>query len=315
MESRKLFGALFFGRVFSMFLMLVFFNGCSHTGADTKRSPAATEEEALREAVNDFEAMGGSGTWFKSVMPDRLGGKSANFYFVRSMPQASAPEAKVFLLRTDKTRGVLTDVFSLEHAPVVFGPIPDGGQAGGRIEAAAIGGFQLAQDALRVGKIKDKKNIILLRESASIYTLAHENRHWLDYENKAFMQEMNESIEAFLNSNGLNAGFGPLLSQIVIEIRGHITQAKQARKARQGGWPYVERAGGLGDPAQAAADYGFEENFARTIFEQAYLPVLFQIFSKLEPQQEKALLAILGKYDSSDDPQNKITFKKAMGIK
>jgi len=293
---------------------LTFSAGCQ--APDENVAAAGSEENLTTKdptgAIRDFEALGGSGTWFESVMPDRLGGKPGSFYLVKTVPPRSSPTAKLFMLRTEQTRQALADVVAGERAPVVIGEIPEETQ----VFAAALMGYDLAKDALKAGDVTDKKAVILLRENSDVFTLAHENRHWVDYETPSFVESLDAEFGGFVAKHGLDAQFGPALKQITLEIRGHVVQARQARKAAKEGWPYINRAGAVvTEPKeQLEASYRIEQAIARQIFQQAYSPAMNAITSPMTETQRSELGKLLQKYDSSDDPENKITFKNTFGL-
>jgi hypothetical protein len=299
-----------FKMILTMVCFMSFPIGCQMESAP---EPLASEQNlggaSLDGLIREFESMGGTGIRFNSVMPAQLGGAKAAFYLVKSLPPQASPQAKLFLLRTEPTRKLFEGVVKSEKVPVVLGEIPIETQ----VFAAAMTGHQLVKDALRVGNIVDKHTAILITQRSSIFTLAHENRHWLDFEDSAFLERLKNEIKSFETRHRLDTTFTPTLFQLVIEIRGHITQAKQARNGARGRWPYVDAAGNIITQG-LEAQYFFEQNQAVQIFEQAYLQLISTLLRPLNESQKTELATILKQYDSSDDPENKLTFR-SVGVR
>jgi hypothetical protein len=278
--------------------------------ADCSKLRGSKPSAELSEAISTFKLAGGVGEWFTAQLPERLGGQTGSFFAIRMLPQVTDPQSPVFLLRTTFGREALQQAFD-SGAPVIFGELSDFAQ----VEAAAIGGAEISKAALRVLGNTSKENIILLKPSVSVFTLAHEYRHWLDFENKEFLQTLDLDVQNLVAELNLNPSSAPVLSQITIEIRGHIVQSRQARLFASLNAPYVDRAGNIvTSPEEAKFSYRFEENQAIQLFRQFYLIPLLELVSSLNPQQMSQFVRALSKYDYSDDPQNRLTFANLLGV-
>jgi len=290
----------------------LFLGACQPGMADDVRVEGHLVEDSLTSTVRDLEARGGTGTWFESVMPDRLGGQRGKVYLVKSIPARPSSTAKFLLLRTEETRAALEAIVVAQRTPVVLGQIP----AETQVEAAAIQGLPLAEDTLRVAEVTDRHAIILVKEDVSLFALAHENRHWLDYEAPSFTSGLETEFREFAATHGLgNEIVNPLL-QVTLEIRGHGAQARAAREASANGWPYINRIGTVvtGPRTQLDASYRVEQSVARQNYEVAYNPVMMAVRSRLSAEQAADLAGVLHEYDFSDDPGNTLTFHKVFGL-
>lgn len=278
------------------------------TGLRSTSTVEATADKTVLAAVKDFEAAGGTGGWFRSVSP--FDGTKGEYYLVKTLPAKARPKAKLFLLRVEHQRAFLQGMLE-SGVPVVLGAIGEATQ----VVAAALGGVPLSDDAVRAGKIATSKNIVLLQPSASKMTVAHEYRHWRDYEDSAFEKSFATSMKPWLEASYIPQDDRDYLLRLVWEVRGHATQRLQALDDAAAKLPYMDRAGNVteGPPKELASAYDFEAGDAMSIFQQAYHPDILRITGKIKAHDGKSgltkFLDAISKFDL-DDPRNELTFKR-----
>lgn len=278
------------------------------TGLRDTASVEGTANKQVLAAVKDFEAAGGTGGWFRSVSP--FDGAKGDYYLVKTLPANARPKAKLLLLRIEHQRAFLQGMLD-KGVPIVLGTIAEETQ----VVAAALGGLPLADDAVRIGKIGSTKNIVLLQPSATKMTVAHEYRHWRDYEDATFEKSFATTMKPWLDADYIPKDDRDYLLRLVWEVRGHATQRLQALDDAAAKLAYMDRAGNVveGPPKELTSAYDFEAGDAMSIFQQAYQSDILRLTNRIKSHDGKTgltkFLAAISKFDL-DDPRNELTFKR-----
>jgi hypothetical protein len=291
---------------------------CSSSWAGT-RPPAVPRQvqkadPELARAVRGICALGGRGCWFSSVSPFSADGKRQHFFLLQAPPTKTCTTAGLYLARLDHANRLLGD-YVRAGTPVVVGTIPL--QAG--VEAAALGcEFKLASDALAAGPVTQHQNVVLLQPGADKYVLAHEHRHWLDFEDTSFGKSFDKDMKPYYKARYLTTEQKQLPLRLTWEIRGYATQAELVRRDAEQGLAYFDRGGTVhgGGKKQRADYYGFQRGEAINGFVNNYGSALYGIADKIKTHSAKdyaRFVELLSKYDLSSEGNRELTFRKVVG--
>ncbi|MBI3555598.1 MAG: hypothetical protein HY074_04985 [Deltaproteobacteria bacterium] len=262
-------------------------------------TPAAPDPELL-QSIRTIEKLGAKGGWFTAVSPFSTDGRPASFYLLQSLPDKADASAQLFLLHVEHGREFLAALLKA-RVPIVLGTIPIESQ----VEAAALGhDVAFATDALAAAGINDQGTVILLQPSAGKYVLAHEYRHWRDFEDHDFETKLYADLKPFFEASYLTNEDKNLLVRIIWEMRGHATQRMAALEDAARHLSYLNRAGAVidGPAKELASNYDFEAGQAISLFKQAYGTALRAIVVKTKagaPNDIDLLARIFSTYDPS----------------
>lgn len=146
-------------------------------------------------------------------------------------------------------------------------------------------------------------------------TVAHEYRHWRDYEDATFEKSFATTMKPWLDADYIPKDDRDYLLRLVWEVRGHATQRLQALDDAAAKLAYMDRAGNVveGPPKELTSAYDFEAGDAMSIFQQAYQSDILRLTNRIKSHDGKTgltkFLAAISKFDL-DDPRNELTFKR-----